>query len=93
MSTHLIGIKPPDDKWKKMKAAYDACADAGVDPPKEVMEFFSGGLPDDDGVIVDLSPKMGTAVEKWNGASCSGLQVELDKLSKDIKILRFYNTW
>ena len=40
MSTHLVGIVPPDDDWKKMKAVWDACDNADVDIPKDVSEFF-----------------------------------------------------
>lgn len=26
MSMHVVGYKPADEHWKKMKAAWDACA-------------------------------------------------------------------
>ena len=32
MSTlNIVGIKPPDEKWLKMKEVYDSCNKAGVD--------------------------------------------------------------
>lgn len=30
MSLNVMGFKPPDEKWKQMKAAYEACCAAGV---------------------------------------------------------------
>ena len=35
MSTSVVGIKPPDDTWRKMKAAWDACMAADVKPADE----------------------------------------------------------
>lgn len=54
MSTSVVGFRPPDAKWKKMKAIYDACDEAGVSIPDEVDSFFNGEPPDDAGVRVKL---------------------------------------
>jgi hypothetical protein len=45
MSTHVVGFKPPDEKWRKMKAVWDACEAAGTDPPAAVSKFFEGDVP------------------------------------------------
>lgn len=91
MSTYVIGIKPPDAKWKKMKEAYDACEAAGVDPPKAVTDFFNGEEPDASGVVVQI--KDSKAVTEWHAEMESGYQVDLTKLPKDITAIRFYNSW
>lgn len=91
MSTHVVGIKPPDEKWKEMKKVWDACEKAKVDVPKEVDDFFDGIDPDPKGVIVELDAKKG--VKEYNAESQQGLEVELDKLPKGIKIIRFVNSW
>ena len=90
MSTMVVGIKPPDEKWKQMKAAYLACEKAGISIPDAVDEFFSGEIPDDAGVIVD---DLGKAVKSWHSDGCEGFEVTLSKLPADIKVLRFYNSW
>ena len=56
MSTGLeiIGIKQPDDKWKKMKAVYDACKAADLEIPVEVSEYFNGEDPEEEGVAILL---------------------------------------
>ena len=54
MSTHVIGFKPPDEKWKKMKKVWDTCQEAGIDAPKEVVEFFNDCPPDEAGVEVEI---------------------------------------
>jgi len=100
MSTSLVGIKPPDEKWKQMKAIWDACRSAKIDPPKEVEDFFDGEIPDDKGVVVGLSKYTRRreaghhpAIRDWSSDSGMGFEVDLSKLDKDITILRFKNTW
>ena len=52
MNTHISGFKPPDEKWKKMKAVMDACLRAGIPCPEEVRDFFGPEEPDKAGVLV-----------------------------------------
>lgn len=99
MSTHIVGFIPPDETWKKKKAAYDACREAGVPVPVELSEFFGDEEPDDNGREVDLKPR-GRAkvpgVTAWGADSQEGYEVNLAELAEeypDVKILRFYNAW
>lgn len=92
MSTSVVGIKPPDEKWKKMKAIWDSCVAADVDPPNEVSEFFGWEDPDNSGVLV-YKDKMGDAIQKYDDNYQSGYEVHIDKLPSDIKIIRFTNSW
>lgn len=91
VSTHVVGIKPPDAKWKKMKIVYDACIKAGVDVPEEVDKFFDGHKPDEKGVLIDL--KEGNGVSHYNADMEDGYEIELAKLPKGIKIIRFVNSY
>lgn len=102
MTTFVVGIKPPDEKWKKMKAAYESCLDAGVVPPDEVYEFFEGDRPDDYGVVIDMGAlwelKKGNRFHPsssyWNGGDRGeGIEIEIEKLDPDIKIIRFVNSY
>ena len=94
MSTHILGIKPPDEKWQKMKAAWDACDAAGITPPREVSDFFGGECPDESGVRVELQyPKLHPSVQEWRGNATSGYEVDLRKLPPDVTVLRFFNSW
>ncbi len=90
LSVHIEGVKLPDEQWKKMKKAYDACRAAGVDPPEAVEAYFQYEPPDDTGVIVEeeVLEKLG-AVTAWCPEGSSGFQLHLDKVPKDIKIIRF----
>lgn len=90
MSTHVIGFKPPDEKWKKMKAVYDACRAASVRPPKDVEDFFCDGSPDDQGVEVDLEKH--SCTKEYSYDMRQGYEIDLKKLPPDVTVIRFYNS-
>lgn len=94
MSTHVVGFKPPDAKWKKMKEVYTACINAGLAPPDEVMEFFNHSEPDEKGVeISEEELERVDCLQEWTGDGQDGFEIRIDKLPKDIKIIRFYNSY
>ena len=45
MSSSVVGFRPADDKWKKMKKIWDSCEEADVAIPKDVLDFFDGEYP------------------------------------------------
>lgn len=89
MSTHVVGFRPPDKTWKRMKIVWDACAAADVPVPTEVMEFFGDEAPDSAGVEVGL----GDAVKDFGREGVAGFDVILSKLPGSIDRIRFYNSW
>jgi hypothetical protein len=95
MSTHVVGIKPPDETWKKMKKIWDSCLEADISPPPEVRNFFGGSPLDDAGVVVEERElrHQYDAIEDYSADMSAGIEVDLTKLPKDIKIIRFYNSW
>jgi hypothetical protein len=95
MSTHVVGFKPADEKYRAMFAALEACRSAGVNPPPEVTEFFGGDPEEADphGVAVWLESGRSAGVTKWRSDSAEGFEVDLRALDPSIKILRFVNSW
>jgi hypothetical protein len=95
MSTHVEGFIPPDEKFNKMFRAYEACEVAGIRPPKEVTDFFNGVAPDPAGVRISLNydKKYKDAVTEYNEDDGQGYEIDLTKLPKDIKVIRFTNSW
>ena len=89
LSIHIVGFKPADEKWEKMKAVWESCEAAGIPIPPDVEKFFRWEKPDESGVTVDRSA-LGSAVEEFSNMEASGFQVDLTRLHKDVKILRFY---
>ena len=39
MSTHVLGIRPPDEKWRKMKQVYESCIEMDVEIPQRFGNF------------------------------------------------------
>lgn len=92
MSTHVVGFRPRDKKWNEMLAAWTACRIAGVDPPKQVLQFFDNvSNPDEQpGLEVSITAAV-TGCQPYEGAE--GFDVDLDRLPPDVKIVRFYLSW
>ncbi len=90
MSTYVVGFKPADAKWKKMKAIWDACNAADIYPPKEVEYFFDGQYPSDS---PGMTANIESAVKEWFDEGCSGYEVDVTKLPKDVTVIRFFNSW
>ena len=58
LTINIVGIKPANKKWKEMKAVYDTCVTANIPIPEEVVDFFEGEIPLDDGMEVPLVSHM-----------------------------------
>ncbi len=89
LTTYVVGFRPPNDQWRKMKAVFDACEAAGTPVPAAVVSFFEGGRPDPKGVEVPL----GLAVKPWGSNDASGYEVDVTLLPKGVVLLRFANSW
>lgn len=85
MGIHVIGIKPPDEKWKKMAYAYRACEAAGVPIPSEIEKFFEGAPPDPAGVAVSLTDD---AVCQRDCDGYDSIDINLSELPADVTVVR-----
>jgi hypothetical protein len=85
-SYYVQGIIPKDEKYNQMKAVWDACDKAGIVIPQEVNKYFELGDPIDKGHLIEI-PK--EAQEQGNGEYDYHYDVDLTKIDKRIKILRF----
>ena len=80
----VYAIRPPDAKFKKMKAVYDACKAAGLDTPDDVDEFFDYEEPDEMGTQVALED-----VGLLEGEYELGFQVAISTIPKWASHIRF----
>ena len=90
MSTNVQGFIEKDAIFIKMKKVYDTCLEAGVNPPKEVMEYFDDFSPNDPGIEIKLPE---SCIKKYFDDSAEGFEILIDKLPKKVKVIRFYNSW
>jgi hypothetical protein len=87
MSTHVVGIKPADEKYKKMEQVYNLCQEMKVPVPSEVYDFFDGESPNGLGVEVNIS------VIKGNIDCGYSYDIDVTTIPKDVKFIRFINSW
>lgn len=85
-----IGLVPPDERWKDMKAIWDACKVAGVEPPEEVHNFFRGSEPEPSGIVVDIPQRPYSYSDKF-GEHTIGIEIRVDDIPENVKLIRFYN--
>jgi hypothetical protein len=82
-SYYVKGIIPADDYYNKMLTIYKACNNAGIEPPKDVLKFFNYEEPNGVGVEVKIDS------EEGEDGCTDFIDVDISKLPKDVKIVRF----
>lgn len=90
MSTHVVGIRPRDEKYVDMVCIWAACKKRNIEVPEDVRTYFNDEPPSDKGVIVELFKE---SVTKYTDDYRNGLDVDLSNLPPDVKVLRFYNSY
>ena len=109
MTTYLKGVRDLDKDFAKMIAVKEACDKAGVEYPKQVLEYFATPTypdrahEDAEELREEMSetllehgeygqePHPAVTKESKNGRAVYTL--DLQKLPKDIKAVRFINSW
>jgi len=89
MDTGITGYKDGDEEWKKKKDEFQAYRNAGVDAPNELWDYFEADPKDLPGMIVDING----AIRTLRSHSANGYEVDLEKLPKGVKKIRFCNSW
>ncbi len=93
MNSRVEGFVPPDAQFKKMKLAFDACQEAGIEIPSEMWEFFDHEPPNGAGVSINID-RFVTKVRPHDTAE--GYEIDLEGLAKDmphVKKIQFINSY
>jgi len=96
MGSYVVGFKPPDAKFNKMRDVWNACTHAGIEIPDEVRIYFEDEPPPEDpglGIRVDMAPGKIVGVKEYRAEMQDGFEVDLRLLPEDVKIIRFYNSY
>lgn len=83
--------KDKTKKWYKMKAAWDACNEAGIDEPDEVSEYFGHEYPENEicGEPGKVSSKViSLCQQEINDDNEYGYLIILKELPEDIKYIK-----
>lgn len=91
MSTYVHGYGPPDERWRKMAAVWHACAEAGIDPPAEVEEYFEDGPPDRRGQEIHVPSTHWSPDDK--GWPAEGIEVKVSDIPEGVEYIRFINSY
>lgn len=91
IETEIIeGISKKDmDKVQKMRDVQHACIEAGVDVPKDVLEY----LEIDHEVVGKLRPDIDKGVSSSSGDDFEIIEIDLSKIDKRIDTIRITKTW
>jgi len=76
-----------------MYEVYRACYAAGIKAPSEVIQFFDCkdfASIDTEGIEVPLTKE---CYKEWSDNGRSGFELDINKLPKDVTVVRFYNSW
>ena len=102
ISSNIIGVRDLRQEFDKKWDALQACKKAGVLFPKQLQDYFDLD-GDDDRVLEDKSYYEGEkltfiltgkpGVKEWGAEMEEGYEVDLTKLPKDVKKIRFYTSY
>lgn len=79
------GFAQPNKEFKQMLEAFNACKRAGVEPPKEVWDFFNWENPSPHGIPVEKDSLTGITEKCVDGTH--SYIVEIDKLPPEIETI------
>ena len=93
MSTgHIKAFIPDTDpEYQKHLRIYKLCEKENVSLPKETFDYFDGCDVPLDKLIVKL--KENTHYKKWSEDMEEGVEIFLNKLPKEISVIRVYNSY
>ncbi len=91
MSSSMIFLRDKADlQYQKFLEVLLTCQKAGVDPPKEVDDYFGGDGVDNDPespLEVSFNPR------EWSGDMSEGFEIDIDEIPPGVKTIRFVNSW
>lgn len=95
MSTHVIAFRDMDGEFKRILEAKKFCDERHLSYPKEVEAYFRGyaGISENGLREQFLTVNIDTILTRWQDESSAGYELEVTQLPKEVKILRFYNSW
>lgn len=89
----VIGYRPADERWDLMKDIWNACRKANVPIPRDVEDYFDGEDPNGKPGMEVYLVNFAGAVKEIHSEGSHSYQVDLSKLPKDIKFVRFEISW
>ena len=97
-STSVQAFRDMDGEFRKMLDIKLYCDRQNVSYPQEVENYFrsNGSFPAEDAETLQeqlLSVGIEAALSEYSDESSAGYEIEVAKLPKEVKTLRFTNSW
>ena len=89
-SMHAVGFKPADEKWKRMKAVWEACDLAETQVPDSVLEYFDDERPGDK---PGMEVALGDSCKEWNAEMEQGYEIDITNVPEGVRFIRVYNSY
>ncbi len=94
MSTYVVGVRNLDGEFAKMIRVKKACDEAGVGYPPEVKSYFKYPNENEEYLRQEMEEIiLKDAVIKRNFEMQEIFEVDLSKLPKEVKAIRFINSY
>lgn len=95
MSTHIHAFRDMDGEFKRMMDAKVYCDAHSLSYPREVDTYFRGSAEESEQYLRDemLEIDIRDALTDYSDHSSQGYEVDVSKLPKEVKTIRFVNSW
>ncbi len=94
MSTKITGVRDLDKEFKKMMKVKLACEEAEIDYPENIYKYFINPDESEESLREKMEfVSIKEAICVKNKDMIDGWQVDLSKLPKDVKAIRFENSY
>lgn len=80
-------FKQPSEKFKKMKAVYDACLEADIAVPEKVADYFY------DRVCDDIGEEIPIPTTEWKADMKEGYEIRVEDIPCDAEVIRVYMSY
>ena len=90
ISSHVIFLRSKNDpEFKKKAAVLNACMDAGIEPPEEIMEYFNHSYEEDSALEIEGKVRI------WDpqDGGRQGFEIFVSEIPEGTERIRFYNSW
>jgi hypothetical protein len=91
MSSHVLFLRDETDlQYQKFLRVLLSCQEAGIDPPKDVDDYFGYGVDNDPETPLQVPFKP----REWSDGNMSeGFEIDVDEIPSGVKTIRFINSW
>ena len=102
VSIYVNGVIPLDGEMAKKKKAYEACLEAGVEPPEKLLELFGDVEESFDKYGVkteaiaecqEMKIKDDNVAFKERASGEEAIYIDLDKLRQKYKEIKYLKLW